>query len=183
MRVVGSRRRRNHPRRSRHRPRRLRSRTSRRSVCSTSSRRASSPPAGSRGRYDLCCRRRPLATARSPPPSTYATTPSRAARSLTPTFGVSAPVREVELTDRSDTEPGSAGGRAGAFAQIARAADDDTSAATVAPGRAARAADAPTRRLPLEEVAEAFGIDTGRLAALVNEALQEQARRHGVDLS
>jgi hypothetical protein len=34
-----------------------------------------------------------------------------------------------------------------------------------------------------EDVAEGVGIDTGRLAALVNEALQEQARRHGVDLS
>jgi hypothetical protein len=97
--------------------------------------------------------------------------------------GVSGAGREVEPTDRSATEPGLAGARAGAFAQIARAAADDTSAATVAPGRAAGAADTAIRPLLLEEVAEAFGVDTGRLAALVNEALQEQARRHGVDLS
>jgi len=40
----------------------------------------------------------------------------------------------------------------------------------------------PASLLPLD-VAETAAVDAGRLAALVNEAFQEQARRHGVDLS
>jgi len=90
--------------------------------------------------------------------------------------------RDDAPSTRSDGGPGAAAARGGAFAAVAAAAAGEGGARAVAAGRAAATGGVPASLLPLD-VAETAALDAGRLAALVNEAFQEQARRHGVDLS
>jgi hypothetical protein len=87
--------------------------------------------------------------------------------------------RDDAPSTRSDGGPGAAAARGGAFAA---AAAGERGARAAAAGRAAATGGVPASLLPLD-VAETAALDAGRLAALVNEAFQEQARRHGVDLS